>query len=97
MNNLPKFVFSRSLKQVAWDSWGTVRLDSEGAATAVRKMQQEPGRDMVVFGSFTLVSALMKAVLIGAVLESRPNVLLEERAFHPSRNYGSIRGPRLAI
>ncbi len=23
MNNLPKFVFSRSLKQVAWGNWGT--------------------------------------------------------------------------
>jgi len=64
MNNLPKFVFSRSLKQVAWGNWGTAKLVKEDAATALSKMKQEPGRDMVVLGSFTLVSTLMKAGLI---------------------------------
>jgi dihydrofolate reductase len=64
MNNLPKFVFSRSLKQVAWGDWGTAKLIKEDAATALSKMKQEPGKDMVVLGSFTLVSALMKAGLI---------------------------------
>ena len=64
INNLPKFVFSRSLKQVAWGDWGTARLVKEDAAVAVRKMKQEPGRDMVIYGSATLVSALMKAELI---------------------------------
>src|SRR5213594_729328 len=64
MNNLPKFVFSRSLKQVAWGNWGTAKLVKEDAATALSKMKQEPGRDMVVLGSFTLVSTLMEAGLI---------------------------------
>ncbi len=26
MNNLPKFVFSRTLERVAWGHWGTARL-----------------------------------------------------------------------
>jgi len=64
INNLPKFVFSRSLKQVAWGDGGTARLIKEDAAVAVRKMKRESGRDMVVYGSATLVSALMKAGLI---------------------------------
>ena len=64
INNLPKFVFSRSLKQVAWGDWGTASLVKEDAAVAVRKMKQELGRDMVIYGSATLVSALMKAGLI---------------------------------
>jgi dihydrofolate reductase len=64
MNNLPKFVFSRSLKQVAWGNWGTAGLVTEDAAASVSKMKQEPGMDMVVLGSFTLVSALMKAGLV---------------------------------
>jgi dihydrofolate reductase len=64
MNNLPKFVFSQSLNRVAWGNWETAKLVKEDAATAVSKMKQEPGRDMVVLGSFTLVSALMKAGLI---------------------------------
>jgi dihydrofolate reductase len=64
MNNLPKYVFSRSLKRVAWGNWETARLVKEDAATAVSKMKQEPGRDMVIYGSATLVSTLMKARLI---------------------------------
>jgi dihydrofolate reductase len=64
MNNLPKFVFSRSLKQVAWGDWGTARLVKEDASVAVSKMKQESGRDMVIYGSATLVSALMKSGLI---------------------------------
>ncbi len=64
INNLPKFVFSRSLKQVPWGGWGTARLVKEDAAVAVTKMRQEQGRNMVIYGSATLVSALMKAGLI---------------------------------
>jgi len=64
INNLPKFVFSRSLKQVAWGDWGTARLVKEEAAVAVSKMREETGRDMVIYGSATLVSTLMKAGLI---------------------------------
>ncbi len=64
INNLHKFVFSRSLKQVPWGDWGTASLVKEDAAVAVRKMKQEPGRDMVIYGSATLVSTLMKAGLI---------------------------------
>jgi dihydrofolate reductase len=64
INNLPKFVFSRSLKQVPWGDWGTARLVREDAAAAVSKMKQEPGRDIVIYGSATLVSTLMKAGLI---------------------------------
>ena len=64
MNNLPKFVFSRSLEKVAWGDWGTAKLVKEDASAMVSRMKQEPGRDMVVYGSATLVSALMKAELI---------------------------------
>ena len=64
MNNLPKFVFSRSLKQVAWGDWGTAKLVREDTAATVSKMKQEPGTDMVILGSFTLVSTLMKVGLI---------------------------------
>ena len=64
INNLPKFVFSRSLKQVPWGDWGTARLVKEDAAVAITRMKQETGMNMVIYGSATLVSALMKAGLI---------------------------------
>jgi dihydrofolate reductase len=64
INNLPKFVFSRSLKSVAWGDWGTAKLVKKDAAVEVSKMKQEPGRDIVIYGSATLVSGLMKSGLI---------------------------------
>jgi dihydrofolate reductase len=64
MNNLPKFVFSRSLEKVSWGDWGTARLVNVDAVQAVSKMKQEHGRDMVIYESATLVSALMKSGLI---------------------------------
>ncbi len=57
-------MFSRSLKQVSWGDWGTARLVREDAEVAVRKVKREPWRDMVIYGSATLVSTLMKAGLI---------------------------------
>src|SRR5690242_13138927 len=54
--HLPKFVFSRTLEKVSWGDWGTARLVNEDATQTVIKMKQEQGRDMVIYGSATLVS-----------------------------------------
>ncbi|HZW84435.1 MAG TPA: dihydrofolate reductase family protein [Nitrososphaerales archaeon] len=64
MNNVPKVVFSRTLTSVSWGKWGNIRLVKENAAEEVAKMKQEEGKDLVIYGSATLVSDLMKAGLI---------------------------------
>jgi dihydrofolate reductase len=55
MNNLPKVVFSRTLDKAAWTNTRLVRDDVVGA---VRKMKNEPGEDMAILGSGSIVSQL---------------------------------------
>jgi dihydrofolate reductase len=64
MNNVPKVVFSRMLTTVNWGKWGNIRLVRENASEEVARLKQEPGKDLVIYGSATLVSTLMKADLI---------------------------------
>ena len=61
MNNLPKVVFSRTLEAVSWNNTKLVKGD---LADAIRKMKQEAGEDMVIFGSGSLVSQLAQESLI---------------------------------
>jgi len=61
MNGLPKVVFSRTLDQASWSNSRLVRSDP---VAAVRAMKQEPGKDMVLLGSGSIVSQLAQARLI---------------------------------
>ncbi len=61
MNDLPKIVFSRTLDHASWNNTRLVKADP---AAEVRKMKKEPGMDMVVMGSGTIVSQLTRARLI---------------------------------
>jgi dihydrofolate reductase len=61
MNNLPKVVFSRTLKEASWNNTRLVKTDP---ATEVRKMKKESGPDLVIMGSGTIVSQLAQAGLI---------------------------------
>ncbi len=61
MNRLPKVVFSRTLDKVAWNNTKLVKGD---LGAEVRKMKQEPGQDMVILGSGTIVSQLAQEGLI---------------------------------
>jgi dihydrofolate reductase len=61
MNNMPKIVFSRTLRQASWKNTTLVKGD---LAAEVRKMKNEPGPDMVILGSGSIVSQLAQAGLI---------------------------------
>ena len=61
MNSLPKVVFSRSLAKASWNNTRLVKSDLPGE---IRKMKQEPGDDMVILGSGSLVSQLTQEGLI---------------------------------
>ena len=60
MNTMPKFVASRSLKQVEWNS----TLLSGDIGEDVANLKQEPGRDLLVVGSGILVQTLIKYNLV---------------------------------
>jgi dihydrofolate reductase len=61
MNGSPKYVVSSTLKQATW-SHSTI-ID-QSAVPAIANLKQQPGHDILLVGSATLVEAVMKADLI---------------------------------
>ena len=61
MNELPKVVFSRSLDRAGWKNTQLIQSDIAGE---VRKMKQQPGMDLLIMGSGSIVSQLTDAGLI---------------------------------
>jgi dihydrofolate reductase len=61
MNSLPKFVFSRTLDKASWNNTTLVKGD---LATEVRKLKREPGPNMTLMGSGSIVAQLADAGLI---------------------------------
>ncbi|HET9040883.1 MAG TPA: dihydrofolate reductase family protein [Gemmatimonadales bacterium] len=61
MNRLPKVVFSRTLDRAAWSNTEVVKGD---IAAAVRGMKEQPGPDMAILGSGSIVTQLAQAGLI---------------------------------
>lgn len=61
MNNYTKIVFSRTLRTVEWRN---TRLVKKNIAKEVAELKQQPGMDMIVYGSGSIVSRLMQLDLI---------------------------------
>jgi dihydrofolate reductase len=61
MNDLPKVVFSRTLARA---SWNNTKLVKSGMAAEIRRMKNEPGKDMVIMGSGSIVSQLAQEGVI---------------------------------
>ena len=61
MVGLPKVVFSKTLQHVEGKN---VRVENGDLAGAVKKMKSQPGKDIVVYGGATFVSALIEQGLI---------------------------------
>jgi len=51
MNRMPKLVFSRTLKSADWNNTTLIR---ENASAEIRRLKEQDGRDMYVFGSANL-------------------------------------------
>jgi dihydrofolate reductase len=61
MNSLPKIVFSKTLEKVGWSNTRLVKGDVEGELS---QLKQQPGKDMVIFGSSDLAASLTQFGLI---------------------------------
>jgi dihydrofolate reductase len=55
MNSLPKVVFSSTMERADWNN---TKLVKGKIVEEIRKMKSEPGRDMVIFGSGSIISQL---------------------------------------
>lgn len=58
-NQLPKLVVSTTLQRAEWNNTSVTRTIGE-----VKKVQEQPGKNILVFGSYKLVQELMIANLI---------------------------------
>ncbi|MDE2038171.1 MAG: dihydrofolate reductase [Patescibacteria group bacterium] len=61
MNSLSKIVFSKNADMLAWNN---SRALSEIRAEEIRKLKEAPGKDIAIFGSGMIVSALTELGLI---------------------------------
>jgi dihydrofolate reductase len=61
MNAATKIVFSRTLEKAGWNN---TRLVKDDMPAEVRKMKREPGKDLTVLGSGSIVSQLAQEGLI---------------------------------
>lgn len=57
MNSIPKLVFSRTLKSAGWNNSTLVR---ENATHEIKKLKEEEGKDLYVFGSANLSETFIK-------------------------------------
>ena len=61
MNSAPKIVFSRTLEKATWNNTRIVKGDP---GAVMRKMKSEPGPDMTVLGSGSIVAQLAAAGVV---------------------------------
>lgn len=61
MNSLQKIVFSKTTDEVTWNN---SRVISEINAAEIQKIKDSPGKDIAIFGSGMIVSALTELGLI---------------------------------
>lgn len=64
LNETPKIVFSNTLETVAWGKWEPPVLKRGRAEDAVKNLKQKKGKDLVLWGSISLMQSLISAGLI---------------------------------
>ena len=61
MNSMPKYVVSTTLKKAEWDNSTIIKTN---VAEEVAKLKKQPGGDVLVAGSMTLIRTLMEHDLV---------------------------------
>jgi dihydrofolate reductase len=64
LNALQKVVFTNSLDRAPWGGFEPARIVKGSAVAEVEQLKQQTGKDMVVWGSLSLATNLMKQGLV---------------------------------
>jgi dihydrofolate reductase len=64
INNTPKYVASTTLDSVGWGTYKDIALITRNVAAEVVRLKQQPGKNIGVAGSPTLVRSLLRDDLI---------------------------------
>ena len=84
INKIPKYVVSRTLANTPWGTWKNAMLVEGNLADAIMTLKRQPGKNIGVHGSPTLVESLLQADLLDELrLEIYPVVVGSgARLFH---------------
>ena len=87
LNSLPRFVFSNTLSSAPWGKWEAAKVIKGDAVNEIRKMKNQQGKDMVLWGSITLAQSLIKENLIDQYnLRICPTAIGKGKPFFPDAN-----------
>jgi dihydrofolate reductase len=64
INNTPKYVVATSLDTVEWGKYDNISLIKSNLAAAISRLKQQPGKNIGVAGSPTLVRSMLQADLL---------------------------------
>lgn len=64
INSVQKYVVSTTLDAVNWGQWNNVALIKGNLADEIARLKQQPGKNIGVAGSVTLVRSLLRANLL---------------------------------
>ncbi|HLO17445.1 MAG TPA: dihydrofolate reductase family protein [Anaerolineales bacterium] len=64
INQIPKYVVSRTLESVDWGKWEKPILIKENLAEEINKLKAQPGKNITVGGSPSLVRSLLQDGLL---------------------------------
>lgn len=64
LNEIPKTIFSNTLKNAPWGKWPAAHVQGGDAATHIRNLKAMPGKDIVLWGSISLAQSLIKQNLV---------------------------------
>src|SRR5689334_22411525 len=64
INNMPKYVVSRTLEDVEWGKWEKPTLIKDNLTEEITRLKKQPGKNIGVGGSPTLVRSLLQENLL---------------------------------
>ena len=64
INNIPKYVVATTLDKIEWGDWKPPTLIKDNLASEINRLKQQPGGNIGVGGSPTLVRSLLQENLL---------------------------------
>lgn len=64
INHAPKYVVSTTLNEVSWGNFDNITLIKENVAETIGKLKQQPGKDIAIPGSATLLRTMLYADVV---------------------------------
>ncbi len=61
MNSIPKYVFSKTVDSLEWENSQLIKGE---AVEGLRKLKEQPGQDLLIFGSANLAATFTKNSMI---------------------------------